>query len=44
MAKDAKSFTSGEECGERTGEVAISGELINGHFPIDGHIRVADDN
>ena len=43
MAKDAKSFTSGEECGERT-EVAISGELINGRFPIDGHIRVADDN
>ena len=27
------SSTSGEECGERTGEVALIGELINGHSP-----------
>ena len=27
------SNTSGEECGEHTGEVVLSGELINGHSP-----------
>ena len=27
-----------------TGEVAVSSELINEHPPIDGHIRVADDD